>query len=75
MQTPTQKFLEALENWQEANREYHKCIAACDRSPGYFCEPARQRQGDAAYQMQLAFEEAVERGVRKALANITQEAK
>lgn len=67
MQTPVQKFTEALENWQEANREYHKAVDSCDRSPAYFCHRERERMEDATHQMQAAFEEAVTAAVQKAV--------
>lgn len=68
--TPTQKFLEALENWQEANREYHDRKARYDGcSPDYALYPERERMRDATTELQMAFEDAVAQAVQKALGS------
>jgi hypothetical protein len=54
-----QKFLMAMEEWQEANREYHQCAADCGSSPDYFCGSYREAMNRASAEMSTAFNEAV----------------
>lgn len=65
-QSPVQKFTEALENWQEANRNYHRAKAGYDGySPDYHLHYEIEAQRRATQQMQEAFVEAVKDAVEQ----------
>lgn len=68
-QNAVQKFTEALEDWQEANRDYHKARAGYDGySPDYHLYHEIEAMRRATAEMQAAFYEAVREAVAAMMA-------
>jgi len=70
------KFVMAMEEWQEANRAYHKCCDECEVSADYYCGGYREAMDRATDDMEKAFGEVIVKAVREALsASLTGETK